>query len=265
MVDLVTSTTDLLQVGKGIAVFKPKGKTTFIDLGNCPSIELTPNFTTLDHFSSRAGVKARDKRIILEQLMELKVVMEEWAAQNLSLMLAGAIDYSDPQSPIISIGVNPINTGEFRLYQTNAVGQKWTVILPSVDFIPSGTLAFISDEWGNMEVTGSMLADPNTGSFGTMQLRDDEGNPPLNIAEPVITGPGTQGDTETASDGTWLGSPTSFTYVWKRNGVAIALATNKTYVLTAPDIHADITVTVTATNASGSTTATSAPFNPAVY
>lgn len=265
MVDLVTSSTDLLQVGKGIAVFKPKDTTTFLDLGNCPSIELTPNFTTLDHFSSRSGVKTRDKRIITEQLMELKVVMEEWAAQNLALMLAGAVDMTDPSLPLVNLGVNPVNTGEFRFYGTNAVGPKWTVIFPSVDFIPSGTLALISDEWGNMEVTGSMLADSNTGSFGTMQVRDDTGNPPLNIAEPVISGAGTQGDTMTASDGTWLGSPTSFTYAWKRDGTPIGGGTAKTYVLTAPDIHAQITVTVTAQNVNGSTTATSLPFVPAEY
>lgn len=265
MTQLVTSTTDLLQVGKGIAVFKPNGSTTFKDLGNCPQIELTPQFTTLDHFTSRTGVKLRDKRIITEQLMELKVVMEEYAAQNLAIMLAGTIDTSDPLFPIIHIGSNPINTGEFRFYGTNAQGPKWNVVLPSVDFIPTGTLAFISDGWGTMEVTGSMLADTTTSSFGTMQMRDDTGNPPLNIAEPVIYGAGTQGDTETATPGTWLGSPTAFTYAWKRNGTPIGGATSATYILTAPDIHADITVTVTATNASGSSTATSAAFVPAAY
>jgi hypothetical protein len=265
MTQLVTSTTDLLQVGKGIAVFKPQGSTTFKDLGNCPSIELTPNFTTLDHFSSRSGVKLRDKRIITEQIMELKVVMEEWAADNLAIMLAATQDNSDLSSPILNIGANPVNTGEFRFYGTNSVGPKWNVFLPSVDFIPSGTLALIADGWGSMEVTGSMLANATTSSFGTMQQRDDTGNPPLNIAEPVIIGGGTDGDTETATTGTWLGSPTSYTYAWKRNGVAIGGATASTYILTAPDIHADITVTVTATNASGSTTATSATLRPASY
>jgi hypothetical protein len=87
----------------------------------------------------------------------------------------------------------------------------------------------------------------------------------VKIAAPVISGSKTEGDTLTASTGTWLGSPTSYTYVWKRNGVAIGGATDATYVLVAPDIHASITVTVTATNANGSDTATSAARIPTAY
>lgn len=261
----VTPSTDLLQVGKGIAVFKPVGGTTFIDLGNCPTIELTPNFTTLDHFSSRQGVKQRDKRIITEKIADLKIVMEEWAAQNLAMMLGGSIDNADPANPVISIGNVNASSGELRFYGTNDVGPKWNVIFPSVDFIPSGTLALISDGWGNMEVTGSMLVDASTNAFGTMTPRDDTGNPPVNIAEPTISGGATEGDTLTAGHGTWLGFPTSFTYVWKRNTVAIGGATAATYVLTAPDIHASITVTVTATNVNGSDTATSAILTPNAY
>jgi hypothetical protein len=236
----VTSTTDLLTVGKGIGVFKPTGSTTFVDLGNCSAIELSPQFTTLDHFSSRRGVKLRDKRIITEKLAELRIVMEEWAAQNLAILLAADIDESDPTVPILNIGTLPATSGEFRFYGTNDVGPKW-------------------------EVTGSMLADANTGSFGTMRPRDDTGLAPVNIAEPVISGGKTEGDTLTLSVGTWLGSPTAFSYVWKRNGVAIPAATAATYVLVAPDIHASITGTVTATNAFGSDTATSAVRIPTAY
>jgi hypothetical protein len=261
----VTSTTDLLTVGKGIGVFKPTGSTTFVDLGNCSAIELSPQFTTLDHFSSRRGVKLRDKRIITEKLAELRIVMEEWAAQNLAILLAADIDESDPTVPILNIGTLPATSGEFRFYGTNDVGPKWEVIFPSIDFLPTGKLNLISDGWGEMEVTGSMLADANTGSFGTMRPRDDTGLAPVNIAEPVISGGKTEGDTLTANDGTWLGSPTAFSYVWKRNGVAIAAATAATYILVAPDVHASITVTVTATNAFGSDTATSAARIPTAY
>jgi hypothetical protein len=261
----VTSSTDLLTVGKGIGVFKPLGGTTFIDLGNCPAIELSPQFQTLDHFSSRRGVKLRDKRIITEKLAELRIVMEEWAAQNLAILLGADIDNTDPTAPILNIGTLSATTGEFRFYGTNDVGPKWNVVFPSIDFLPTGKLNLISDGIGEMEVTGSMLANTDTGSFGTMTPRDDTGLPPVNIAEPVISGGATEGDVLTGSTGTWLGSPTSFTYVWKRNGVAIAAATAATYTLTAPDIHASITVTVTATNANGSDTATSAARIPTAY
>lgn len=81
-------------------------------------------------------------------------------------------------------------------------------------------------------------------------------NKPANTVVPVITGTAKVSNTLTSSTGTWTGSP-SYTYQWKRNGVAISLATNNTYLLVSADAGTTITVTVTATNAGGSVSATS--------
>lgn len=81
--------------------------------------------------------------------------------------------------------------------------------------------------------------------------------PPANTVAPAISGTPEVGQTLTASDGTWTGSPT-FTYQWKRDGNAIGGATASTYALVAADVYAAITVTVTGTNAGGSASATSA-------
>jgi hypothetical protein len=62
-----------------------------------------------------------------------------------------------------------------------------------------------------------------------------------------------------AGDGYWSGFPApSFTYQWKRNGDAIAGASSKSYSRVAADAEAVITCDVTATNASGSSTVTTA-------
>lgn len=65
-----------------------------------------------------------------------------------------------------------------------------------------------------------------------------------------------EGDTLYAFPGFWSGSPT-FTYVWKNAGSPISDATSQTYDLQASDSGDAITVTVTATNAAGSASATS--------
>jgi hypothetical protein len=78
-----------------------------------------------------------------------------------------------------------------------------------------------------------------------------------NAVVPTITGTPTVGQTLTAGNGTWSATPDSYTYVWRRGGVAISGATSSTYVVVSGDIGATITVTVTAIKAgyvSGSAT-----------
>jgi hypothetical protein len=60
--------------------------------------------------------------------------------------------------------------------------------------------------------------------------------------------------------GAWTNSPTSYTYQWKRDGVAITGATSITYTPVAADVGHQLTITVIASNAAGSSApATSAP------
>ena len=81
---------------------------------------------------------------------------------------------------------------------------------------------------------------------------------PANILVPSIHGANlTQGTTLTAGLGTWNNAPQSFTYQWERDGANIAGATNSTYLLASADATHKIQVAVTATNTTGSTTATS--------
>ncbi|MGE0879349.1 MAG: hypothetical protein AB7O61_11935, partial [Acidimicrobiia bacterium] len=86
---------------------------------------------------------------------------------------------------------------------------------------------------------------------------------PVNTALPAITGVAQQGQTLTASSGSWTNSPTSFAYQWRRcdstGNNCTNVGTNATsYVLVAGDVGSTIRVVVTATNPAGPTAATSA-------
>ncbi len=87
---------------------------------------------------------------------------------------------------------------------------------------------------------------------------------PANTVLPSVTGTAQEGQTLTAATGTWSGSPTSYAYQWQdcnalgEGCVSIAGATASTYKLTASDVTATVRVVVTATNAGGSTPASSA-------
>jgi hypothetical protein len=85
------------------------------------------------------------------------------------------------------------------------------------------------------------------------------------VPGPSISGTPRDGDTLTATTGTWGGTaPFSYGYQWLRCNSAgsscspIALATSSTYVLTPSDVGATIRVTVTATNGAGNANATAA-------
>jgi hypothetical protein len=253
-------------IGKGIAVIKRDGTATFKDMGNCPEIEFTPSTDTLDHFSSREGVKTKDKTVVLSKGGELRLLMEELTPDNLGLLVCGSVDYSTPAQPKVNIFDLNATGAEVRFYATNEVGPKWDGVFTGVDFLPSGSFQPISDEWGQLEITGQVRTVDST--FGYFQLRDPDNVAPFNIAEPIITAEQglTVGDVLTASTGTWLNkSGVTYTYQWNRNGVPIGGATAATHTIVAPDIHALITVTVTATSTNGSDTATSDATTPLAY
>jgi lysophospholipase L1-like esterase len=94
------------------------------------------------------------------------------------------------------------------------------------------------------------------------------GSPPANTALPAISGTAQQGQTLSASTGSWSNSPTSYAYQWQRcassggSCSAISGATGTSYLLQSADVGATIRVAVTATNASGSAAATSAAAGP---
>ncbi len=80
---------------------------------------------------------------------------------------------------------------------------------------------------------------------------------PANLVAPAVTGTLTNGSTLTSTTGTWTGLP-SYTYQWKRDGAVISGQTASTYTYaSATDDGRYITCTVTATDATGSGSATS--------
>ncbi|HEX8742497.1 MAG TPA: hypothetical protein VF712_05140 [Thermoleophilaceae bacterium] len=87
---------------------------------------------------------------------------------------------------------------------------------------------------------------------------------PVNTALPVVAGVREEGETLTATAGTWTGTPTiGYGYEWHRcnaTGLSCALiagATSSSYVLQAADVGGTVRVVVTATNAGGSAAAMS--------
>lgn len=82
---------------------------------------------------------------------------------------------------------------------------------------------------------------------------------PRNTVLPAITGTAQVGQTLTGATGTWTGTGNTYARQWTANGVDIVGATAGTYVPIIGQIGQVIRERVTATNASGSVSATSLP------
>jgi hypothetical protein len=89
---------------------------------------------------------------------------------------------------------------------------------------------------------------------------------PANVSAPTIAGQAVVGEILTASRGTWTGTePIGYAYQWQRcdqKGAAcsnIANATQQSYTVPTAESNGTLRVQVTATNADGSASASSAP------
>jgi hypothetical protein len=121
-----------------------------------------------------------------------------------------------------------------------------------------------TDVGGNMTciVTGTNSAGTGVAPSNTLGPVAAAPAAPVNTVLPALSGIPIDTNALSTTSGTWTGTPApSFTYQWKRGagvGTNIPGATGITYTLTGSDIGLVVKCTVTATNASGSASATSA-------
>lgn len=251
-----------LTVGKGFLIFTPEGGVA-THLGNCPKLVYTPKVTTLPHFSSMAGTKIQDFSVITQKGGELTADLEEQTLFNLNMFFMGSIT-----GTTISLlaQLNQVR-GRLQFTATNDVGPRWSFDFTRVMIAPSGAFNPISDAYNVMPITMQHVAD-DTGLFGTATLLGDVSTvPPSNIFAPFISGPlnpeqspafAQVGEVMNVNVGAWVGV-VSYTFQWAADGVDISGATNLSYTVQVGDSGAVLTCDVTATNAAGSTTVTTAP------
>jgi len=78
----------------------------------------------------------------------------------------------------LSIGTAPQQRGTLIFTGANDIGPQLVMTLTLVQFSPSGSINFIGDEYGILELTGEALADED-GSFGDIVHPDDGAVSPL--------------------------------------------------------------------------------------
>lgn len=159
---------------KGQLFFTPTGGSEE-SIGNCPEVELTPEIDVLDHFSSMAGVRSKDRSVPREKTLLLRYITDEITPPNLRRILLGGpiVAGSTAGSDAFPIFAVSEITGSYRFVGANDIGNKISFLLPNCSVKPSGSVPLISDEWGQMEMTADVLYDAGSGDFGTCEIEHE--------------------------------------------------------------------------------------------
>ena len=92
----LSPSTDNYTLGKGIVYFNQKNDAGVYlgerDLGNAPSFTFNVALEKLEHFSSRGGLKAKDKEIISQITPGLAFTLDEVNKENLALLTLADIE-----------------------------------------------------------------------------------------------------------------------------------------------------------------------------
>ena len=144
----------------------------------------------------------------------------------------------------------PAGDGQVHLYASDDGGQSFTDVYAS-SFPASDT----GPDYLQVQFSYPNGDFPIQGGSGTVvaHLSTSAPSPPSNTGLPVVSGVAQQGQTLTASNGSWTGSPTSFGYRWRdcdasgNSCVDISGATGSSYLLQAGDVGHTLRVVVTAT------------------
>jgi hypothetical protein len=150
----------------------------------------------------------------------------------------------------------------FRWERCDSSGQSCSAVVDAASASYSLTAADVGYRL-RVVVTASNAVGSGSGSSDPTAVV--VGLAPANLVAPSITGIAREGEVLTASAGTWAGSPTQYAYQWQRSAdggltwAEIPAALAASYVPVAADVGVILRVSVTASNAGGSASATSAP------
>jgi hypothetical protein len=185
-------------------------------------------------------------------------------------LLADGVISSPTAGAWDAVAVSSVAVSAGTVYWLAALAPTGTLAIRDV---PSGSAPSQNSASDSLDAlpaawsTGESWANSPASFYASTETVESPPPPPPAPSEqsaPSVSGSALEGKTLSASTGTWLGSPTSYAYQWQDcnaagEGCTNAGATGTTYKLSASDVGHTVRVVVTATNAGGSTPASSVP------
>ncbi len=132
----------------------PPAEVDYTDLGNCTDFTIQVTEEKLEHFSSRSGVKTKDKVVTLQVGYEGSLTLDEIAMENLAYFLRGTIVGNR-----IKAATALSKEVALKFVSDNPEGPNQTWFLHKCKLTPANAFNLISDEWSSMEMAIEGLSD----------------------------------------------------------------------------------------------------------
>lgn len=176
--------TENYTLGKGIIFFNQLVGGVYQgerDLGNAPSFSFSLATEKLEHYSSRGGLRAKDKEIISQITPSLSFTLDEINKENLALLTLGAIESVTQLAGVASaVSVNAIDglratlahrqVGSYRLAHGTVTTGPFVVgeavTSDNVD-AGAGIITAVGGAYIDVVITAGTFADADTLTGGT--------------------------------------------------------------------------------------------------
>ena len=187
----LSPSTDNYTLGKGVVFFNQKNAAGVYlgerDLGNAPAFTFNVALEKLEHFSSRGGLKAKDKEIISQITPGLAFTLDEVNKDNLALLTLADIDEITQAMGAASAEAVVARLGK----RTDLAFRELSSWLLPYDDSAADNVIFVAGEvvTGAGGATGIVLAVTGDATSGTLTIVKT--NATAFVDDEAITGDGT--------------------------------------------------------------------------
>lgn len=180
----ISPNTENYTLGKGVVFFNQKNLTTGLftgerDLGNAPNFSFNIALEKLEHFSSRGGLKAKDKEIISQITPGLSFTLDEVNKENLALLTLAELHEVSAASGTASAEAVTAHLGKRSVLANRGIGKIYSLpyddnAADNVLFVPGETVTGATGAGVVLAVTGDATSGTLTIALTTAGFVDDE-------------------------------------------------------------------------------------------
>lgn len=151
-------------IPRGTVTFTPTGG-SLTSLGNCTQFRYTADVTKLDHFSSMAGIRTKDRSVVTQLGATVAMILDEINEYNMSLFILA----EGTTSTMLGLSKTDL-TGQLDFTGTNDIGAQ-VQFSGLVQFQPGGNLDLIVENaWQTIPLNAEVLA--SGGGYGEWTVGD---------------------------------------------------------------------------------------------